>query len=624
MSDFQVSAELLSIYLEDARGHLEALDQCLLALERDGFDAEAVASLLRPLHTLKGNSGMMGFSGIKEYVHRLEDVFGRIGENLIPFTPELFDRLFAGASALRDALEQDCKEARDSRSLERERRDLESLLAASSAIASSPAPALTRPLTPAAPSASGAAARDVTGSASQGPTVPEEGAEPEARGADSRYVSVRSSMVRVNFAQLDNLLNMVGELIIYRTKLEQVGKAMAERLGGRGAGADLLEAVQHVAGVASQLQETVMDIRMLPVRHIFDRFPRLVRDLARQEGKEIELILEGENTRVDKAIIDEIAEPLVHMIRNSVDHGIEPPALRVARGKTPVGTILLSAAQESNSVVLTIMDDGAGIDAETVRRMAIARGLLKGDEALTEREIVQLIFAQGFSTAASVSEISGRGVGLDAVLKAIERLNGLIEVESVAGVGTKFIIQLPLTLAIISALLVEVAGATYAIPLASVVESLKFHGNEVHEIGGRDALRIRDRIVPLYSLAEVFGEPGRGTDDRRYVVILGRGEKRIGLAVERLKGQQEVVIKALDPVLGSAGVALAGATIMGDGRVVLILDVAALFDGKRRGQALTHVEAGALPPGGPEVCSNTTTACGRSPSGRPPTPATCS
>jgi len=599
MSDFQVSAELLSIYLEDARGHLDALDQCLLGLERDGFDAEAVASLLRPLHTLKGNSGMMGFSGIKEYVHRLEDVFGRIGENLIPFTPELFDRLFAGASALRDALEQACREARDSRSLERERRDLESLLAAPGAVTSGAAPALTRPLTPAAPaSVSETAARSVPGAAGQEPTPPEEEAEPGPRGADSRYVSVRSSMVRVNFAQLDNLLNMVGELIIYRTKLEQVGKAMAERLGGRGAGADLLEAVQHVAGVASQLQETVMDIRMLPVRHIFDRFPRLVRDLARQEGKEIELILEGENTRVDKAIIDEIAEPLVHMIRNSVDHGIEPPALRVARGKTPTGTILLSAAQESNSVVLTIMDDGAGIDAETVRRMAISRGLLKGDEVLTEREIVQLIFAQGFSTAAAVSEMSGRGVGLDAVLKAIERLNGLIEVESVPGVGTKFIIQLPLTLAIISALMVEVAGATYAIPLASVVESMKFHRDEVHEIGGRDALRIRDRIVPLFSLAEVFGVPSRETGDRHYAVILGRGEKRIALAVERLRGQQEVVIKALDPALGSSGVALAGATIMGDGRVVLILDVAALFDGKRRGRVLTQVEAHALLPGG--------------------------
>lgn len=589
MSDFQASAELLSIYLEDARGHLEALDQCLLSLERDGLDAEAVACLLGPLHTLKGNSGMMGFSGIKEYVHRLEDVFGRIGEGGFTLTPPLFDRLFAGASALRDAVERACQEAGEARSLERERQDLESLLAG---------PATAPAAAPVHRERLAASALPATA-----PQPPSAGAEPPALEspsgtADARYVSARSSMVRVNFAQLDNLLNLVGELIIYRTKLEQVGKEMAERMGGRGAGADLLDAVQHVAGVASQLQETVMDIRMLPVRHIFDRFPRLVRDLARQEGKQIELILEGENTRVDKAIIDEIGEPLVHMVRNSVDHGIEPPGLRVARGKTPTGTILLSASQESNTVLLTIMDDGAGIDAETVRRKAIARGLLKGDESLTEREIVQLIFAQGFSTTEAVSEMSGRGVGLDVVLKAIERLNGLIEVESVPGVGTKFIIQLPLTLAIISALMVEVAGATYAIPLASVVESMKFHRDEVHQISGRDALRLRDRIVPLLSLAQLFGVQSSDHGDRHYAVILGRGDKRIGLLVDRLRGQQEVVIKALDPALGSSGVALAGATIMGDGRVVLILDVAALFDGKRRARALSGSEADALLPGG--------------------------
>ncbi len=589
MSDFQASAELLSIYLEDARGHLEALDQCLLSLERDGLDAETVASLLGPLHTLKGNSGMMGFSGIKEYVHRLEDVFARISEGGIVLTPPLFDRLFGGASALRDAVEQACQQAREARSLERERQDLESVLAGPAAApAALPAPRerLPRNALPAADP--------------QPPSAEAEPPPPELPGAitDTRYVSARSSMVRVNFAQLDNLLNLVGELIIYRTKLEQVGKEIAERMGGRAGGAELLDAVQHVAGVASQLQETVMDIRMLPIRHIFDRFPRLVRDLARQEGKEIELILEGENTRVDKAIIDEIGEPLVHMVRNSVDHGIEPPGLRVARGKTPTGTILLSASQESNTVLLTIMDDGAGIDAETVRRKAIARGLLKGDESLTEREIVQLIFAQGFSTTEAVSEMSGRGVGLDVVLKAIERLNGLIEVESVPGVGTKFIIQLPLTLAIISALMVEVAGATYAIPLASVVESMKFHRDEVHQINGRDALRLRDRIVPLLSLAQLFGVQSSDRGDRHYAVILGRGDKRIGLLVDRLKGQQEVVIKALDPALGSSGVALAGATIMGDGRVVLILDVAALFGGKRRAPSLSGSEAAGLLPGG--------------------------
>src|SRR5437899_563635 len=249
-----------------------------------------------------------------------------------------------------------------------------------------------------------------------------------------------------------------------------------------------------------------MDIRMLPIRHVFERFPRLVRDLARQQGKDIELILEGEGTRIDKAIIDEIGEPLVHMIRNSVDHGIETPAIRVARGKTPTATILLSAMQESNHVLITIMDDGSGIDAAAVRRKALDRGLLKADETVADRELVQLIFSQGFSTAERVSELSGRGVGLDVVMKSIERLNGLVEVETVPGVGTKFIIQLPLTLAIISALLVEVYERAYAIPLGSVVESLKFRPEEVTRMNGRDTLRVRERIIPLSHLAELFGQ----------------------------------------------------------------------------------------------------------------------
>jgi two-component system chemotaxis sensor kinase CheA len=399
---------------------------------------------------------------------------------------------------------------------------------------------------------------------------------------ETRYVATRSNTVRVDFSQLDHLLNLVGELIVYRTKLLHIAKDLAETVMGRAAARELAAAVHHVGGVSALLQETVMDIRMLPVRHVFERFPRLVRDLAHEQGKEIELILEGETTRVDKAIIDEIGEPLVHLIRNSVDHGIEAPEVRAARGKTRTGTVLLSAAQESNQVVITIMDDGAGIDASRVYRKAVERGILKGDESLTDREAVQLIFSQGFSTREAVTELSGRGVGLDVVLKSIERLNGLIEVETVPGVGTKFIIQLPLTLAIISVLMVEVAGRTYAVPLAAVVETLRLEAAELHRINNRETLRIRERIIPVLRLAALFGfEPGE-PGERRYVVIVGRGEKRVGIVVDGLKGQQEVVIKGLDPAVTGEVPVVAGATIMGDGRVVLILDVAALFEGRRQ------------------------------------------
>jgi two-component system chemotaxis sensor kinase CheA len=578
MSDFQVSPELLAIYLEDARQHLESLDHCLLALEREGADPDAVTAVLGPLHTLKGNSGMIGFAGIKDYIHRLEDVFARVQDGTLVLEAAAFDRLFTGATALRDAIEHASREGVEVRDLAPERTELERLLAGT---AGEPAPP--RPigaLVPALATPPGAPPAGVPAPAAPAAAAPATPRAAVAR-ADARYTA-RSSVVRVEFAQLDHLLNLVGELIIHRTKLQEMARTLAEEAGEREAGRDLLAAVHQVAGVSQQLQETVMDVRMLPIRHVFERFPRLVRDLARETGKEIELILEGESTRIDKAIIDEIGEPLVHLVRNSVDHGIEPPAVRVANGKTPTGTILLSATQESNHVVITIMDDGAGIDAGTVRRKAVERGLLKGDDALSDKDVVQLIFSQGFSTRESITEVSGRGVGLDVVLKSIERLNGLVEVETVPGVGTKFIIQLPLTLAIISALLVEVAGRTYAVPLGAVVESLKLRREEVHRIKGRETLRIRDRIVPLIRLARVFGLPeDEARDAREYAVIIGRGDKRVGVVVNRLRGQQEVVIKALDPVVSGEAMGMAGATIMGDGRVVLILDVASLFDGKR-------------------------------------------
>ncbi len=584
MTDFPISPELLNIYLEEARAHLEGLDHALLTLEREGLDPEVVAGIMGPLHTLKGNSGMMGFTGIKDYVHRLEDVFVRVGQGAVTLSRPLFDRLFAGASALRDAVEQACRQRGEVRSLDGERTMLDALLRETTPRTqrgeTSPqsTPSGTTPSTQSAPAIS---ARESLASSA----VSASAAVSASSAVSAEYISAHSSIVRVDFSQLDHLLNLVGELIIHRTKLHELGRELAEQKGGRES-AELLSAVQQVASVSTQLQETVMDIRMLPIRHVFERFPRLVRDLARQQGKDIELILEGEGTRIDKAIIDEIGEPLVHMIRNSVDHGIETPAVRVARGKTPTGTILLSAMQESNHVLITIMDDGSGIDAAAVRRKAVDGGLLKADETLPDRELLQLIFSQGFSTAETVSELSGRGVGLDVVLKSIERLNGLVEVETVPGVGTKFIIQLPLTLAIISALLVEVSDRTYAVPLGSVVESLKFRPADVHTINGRETLRIRDRIVPLVRLEAFFGLRAATEEPAHYAVVLGRGDKRVGLVVNRLRGQQEVVIKALDPAVSGIAFALAGATIMGDGRVVLILDVAAFFEGRR--QALAH------------------------------------
>jgi two-component system chemotaxis sensor kinase CheA len=555
--EFEVSAELVGIYLEDAREHLAVLDATLLRLEREGHDPEVSASLLGPLHTLKGNSGMMGFTGVKDYIHRLEDVFARARDGALVLDPLALDRLLEGATALREAVESACTAGGEARDLAPEKAALGALL---DAAAARPAPAAATP--------EPARAGKVPEAATLAPT--------------------RSSMVRVDFAKLDHLLNLVGELIVHRTKLSELAHQVADIVPG--AGPELLASVHQVAGVSTQLQETIMDVRMLPLRHVFERFPRLVRDLAHQQGKQVELLLQGEDTRVDKAVIDELGEPLVHLIRNAVDHGIESPAVRAARGKSRTGTILLTAAQESNQVVITLVDDGGGIDAAEVRRRAIQRGIVRADEALSDREAIQLIFTDGFSTARTITDVSGRGVGLDVVVRSMEQLNGLIEAETIPGAGTKFTLQLPLTLAIITVLMVEVGGEVYALPSGAVVESLRYPKSEVTRIGGRDTLRVRDRIVPLVHLAELFGVSEAGGDDS-YAVIVGRGEKRLGLTVGRLRGQQDVVIKALDPVIAEAVIGIAGATILGDGRVVLILDVASLFEGRRarsRGRALAE------------------------------------
>jgi two-component system chemotaxis sensor kinase CheA len=561
MMEFEVSGELVGIYLEDAREHLAALDAVLLRLEREGGSPEVAASVLGPLHTLKGNSGMMGFAGIKDYVHRLEEVFARVRDGALALDAVALDRLFEGATALREALESACAAGRETRNLSTRGGGLSALL-------DSAAPAWAGP-TP-------------------GPTPP--GAEPAKPGPGPEAAAaapVRSTMVRVDFGKLDHLLNLVGELIVHRTKLSELARQVAD--SAPAAGPELLEAVHQVAGVSTQLQETIMDVRMLPIRHVFERFPRLVRDLARQQGKRVELVLQGEDTRVDKAVIDEIGEPLVHLIRNAVDHGIEPPETRAALGKSPTGTILLSAAQESNQVVITLVDDGSGIDAAAVRSKAVERGIVRADEVLTDREAIQLIFTEGFSTARTITDVSGRGVGLDVVVQSMERLNGLIEAETIPGAGTKFTLQLPLTLAIITVLMVEVGGRVYALPSGAVVESLRFPKRDAVRINGRDTLRVRDRLVPLLHLADLFGAEAPGGEEA-YAVIVGRGEKRLGLTVDRLRGQQDVVIKALDPVVSDAVAGVAGATILGDGRVVLILDVASLFEG-RRGRSRGHAGA---------------------------------
>ena len=380
------------------------------------------------------------------------------------------------------------------------------------------------------------------------------------------------ALVRVDAEKLDSLLNLVGELVINKTRLQQIG--LSNQLQ------ELSEATEQMDRVTTDLQGIVMKLRMVPVGNVFNRFPRMVRDLSHSLGKEINLVIQGEETEMDRTVIDEIGDPLVHLLRNSIDHGIEKPEERIAAGKNPVGEVRLIARHEGNNVLLMVTDDGKGLKPELLKQKALEKGLLTKAEldAMEPNEILKLIFMAGFSTAETVTDVSGRGVGMDAVRTKIENLGGVLELDSNPGQGTRVRIRLPLTLAIIQALLVQVQAETYAIPLGSIDSTINITPEDIRTIQQQEVILLRGQIIPLVRLGRSLGimsADGFEAGQELYVVIVQSGDHKIGLLVDALVGQQEIVIKSLGKIL--TGIRqIAGATILGDGQVVLILDVNAL------------------------------------------------
>ena len=380
------------------------------------------------------------------------------------------------------------------------------------------------------------------------------------------------ALLRVDAEKLDSLLNLVGELVINKTRLQQIG--LSNQLQ------ELSEAIEQMDRVTTDLQGVVMKLRMVPVGQVFNRFPRMVRDLSHNLGKEINLIIQGEETELDRTVIDEIGDPLVHLLRNSIDHGIEKPADRTAAGKNPVGEVRLTARHEGNHVLLMVSDDGKGLKAEAIKQKALEKGLVtKAElEAMDPNDIMRLIFMSGFSTAETVTDVSGRGVGMDVVRTKIEALGGSLELDSTPGQGTRVRIRLPLTLAIIQALLIQVQAETYAIPLGSIDSTINIVPEDIRTIQQQEVILLRGQIIPLVRLAKRLGITQSAefeSEQELYVVIVQSGDNKIGLLVDSLVGQQEIVIKSLGTIL--TGIKqIAGATILGDGQVVLILDVNAL------------------------------------------------
>ncbi|WQU97737.1 chemotaxis histidine kinase/response regulator CheAY2 [Helicobacter pylori] len=386
--------------------------------------------------------------------------------------------------------------------------------------------------------------------------------------------------VRVDVRRLDHLMNLIGELVLGKNRLIRIYSDVEERYDGEKFLEELNQVVSSISAVTTDLQLAVMKTRMQPVGKVFNKFPRMVRDLSRELGKSIELIIEGEETELDKSIVEEIGDPLIHIIRNSCDHGIEPLEERKKLNKPETGKVQLSAYNEGNHIVIKISDDGKGLDPAMLKEKAVEKGVIseRDAESMSDREAFNLIFKPGFSTAKTVSNVSGRGVGMDVVKTNIEKLNGIIEIDSEVGVGTTQKLKIPLTLAIIQALLVGVQEEYYAIPLSSVLETVRISQDEIYTVDGKSVLRLRDEVLSLVRLSDIFKVDAiLESNSDVYVVIIGLADQKIGVIVDYLIGQEEVVIKSLGYYLKNTR-GIAGATVRGDGKITLIVDVGAMMD----------------------------------------------
>ncbi|ADU66090.1 chemotaxis protein CheA [Desulfurispirillum indicum] len=598
--------EIIEDFLVETDELLEKLDQDLIELENSPDNYDLLNAIFRCAHTVKGTSGFLGFTTMAELTHHAEDVLNKLRKGDLVMNPHTMDILLEAFDLVKSITEdirsgrgdsqQDISGVVERLHLITEGKEGEVVLDHETPPAPQPLPAEETAAVPPAVSPRPAAAVAATAPVADphpiapaseptkktSPPAPAAKNAPKQAAADDRKKGEQT--IRVDVDRLDALMNLVGELVLGRNRILQLTSQMESDRDNEHVEA-LSETSAQLSLITTELQMAVMKTRMLPVGKVFNRFPRMVRDLSRELKKDIELIITGEDTELDKSVVEEIGDPLVHLIRNSCDHGVETPEERKAVGKPATGKVHLSAFHEGNHIVIEIKDDGKGIDADVIKAKAVEKGVITEAEAsrMGKTEALNLIFAPGFSTAAKVTDVSGRGVGMDVVRTNIEKLNGLIVIDTDLGKGSTFTIKIPLTLAIIQVLLVGVSDESYAIPLVSVVETVKVTRGEIKTIERKQVLRLRDEVVPLVKLSGIFDVPTEEKNDV-YIVILGLAERRIGLIVDTLLGQEEIVIKTLgDYLKGTPGIT--GATIMGDGRVNLIVDVASMIEMAAEGAA---------------------------------------
>ncbi len=638
MDDLQ---EILEDFLVEAFELLEQMDQDLVELENNPEDLELLNSIFRVAHTVKGSSSFLNFDILTELTHHMEDVLNKARRDELKITPDVMDVILESVDMMKALLEGIQASGVDTEcgieiapvvarldAISKGESPQEVSVAESTNEATSQESESTPEEVPQAEEISASLEEDATdyaemsdeeveaeiqrllqekleekeakkaAKAKESSNVPTELATPaqvsvatpaptptakkESPKQDStkKAPSAPEQTIRVEVKRLDHLMNLIGELVLSKNRLLKIYDDVEERYEGEKFLEELNQVVSAVSLVTTDLQIAVMKTRMLPVSKVFNRFPRLVRDLSRDLNKDIELVMSGEETELDKSIVEEIGDPLVHMIRNSCDHGVESPEVRTAAGKPAKGTVNLKAYNEGNQIVIEIKDDGAGMDPDFLKMKALEKEVISDREAgnMSDKEAYGLIFRPGFSTAAKVTGVSGRGVGMDVVKTNIEKLNGIIDIDSQLGKGSTFKLKIPLTLAIMQALLVSTQEEYFAIPLSSVLETVRVSMDEIYTIEGKNVLKLRDEVLSLVRLSDLFGvDEVFDNGEHAYVVVIGLAESKLGIVVDGLVGQEEIVIKSMgDYLKGIEGIA--GATIRGDGGVTLITDVAAMMN----------------------------------------------
>ena len=619
------------LFLTESREHLSAINHLLLELERTPGAAEPVVAIFRAVHTVKGMSATMGYQAVADLAHEMEAVLDLVRCGELQLTAESMDAFFAAADALESAVELSVAGRAEEVSvglLLDELRALRVGVGLADAASGTTEPPAARESEPVhrtwlarvtlvdGVALKGARAflvirrAESLGAVSAvAPTLDEleaerfdreftlrveSGAEPdvieralrsagdveavelelargrsddEKRAATARSGARETRHIRIDLRRLDNLMNLIGELVITRGRLAEIAKQVASPA--------LDDTLAQATRLISDLQDEIMSSRLVPVWQVFDRFPRLVRDAARGLGKEVELVVHGKDIELDRSMLDEIGDPVVHLLRNAIDHGIETPAERVAAGKPRVARLTLSATRERSSVTVRVHDDGRGIDRAKVLRKARDLGLVDTTKSdLSDDELMRLIARPGFSTAERVTDISGRGVGIDAVNSRVRALGGSVEIRTSTGQGTGVSVRLPVTLAIVRALLARVDDETYAVPMTHVNETVQLEQGALKTVRGHEVLMMREDVLPLIRFRKLLALPAR-TGATPQVIVLEIGERRAGLVVDELTGQQDVVVKQFDAVRGAT--LFSGATILGDGAPALIVDVGSLL-----------------------------------------------